>query len=377
MEPIARQVVVHGTDAASVGSQIVDTLAVPGLRLVLVFGDWRIDQQALAAACQGLRAPVLGCSAYGVIGPRAPMETEVAASCAIGLYGEWLRVGIGVAPELERSPLTRSRDAVARAATMLGVTPEGLDPARHVAITLVDGTTEYLEAFCVGSAATAPRIRFVGGCSSTELAKQPAAPIWINGELVPHGGVCVVLDSELPFYAVSSTSSAPTDKRTIVTAATGRVITELDGKPAGSRLRQLIAELGDTLIEPMPTHVFARYVEGVPYVRSIANIDGELVTVASGVEAGHVLRIMRPGDLIGHTQRDLATARDRVGGQVEAFLGFSCLGRHAEAMHRNLGRELAACYAELPTAGFQTFGEQSGMLLVNHTLTGLAIGARP
>jgi hypothetical protein len=35
---------------------------------------------------------------------------------------------------------------------------------------------------------------------------------------------------------------------------------------------------------------------------------------------------------------------------------------------------LAATYATYPTIGFQSYGEQIGMLLVNHTLTGLAIG---
>jgi hypothetical protein len=84
---------------------------------------------------------------------------------------------------------------------------------------------------------------------------------------------------------------------------------------------------------------------------------------------------MRPGDLIGTTRRDLALAAQRVGGEMAALLAFSCAGRHWEAASRNLETELADAYARHPTIGFQTAGEQSGMLLVNHTLTGLAIGA--
>ena len=110
------------------------------------------------------------------------------------------------------------------------------------------------------------------------------------------------------------------------------------------------------------------------YLRSIWLLDDQRIQTASAVEPGHVLRIMRAGDMIGTTQRDLAGARERVGGEVAAFIAFSCLNRHWEASADNLERELAACYGELPTIGFSTFGEQSGMLFVNHTLTGIAIG---
>ena len=59
---------------------------------------------------------------------------------------------------------------------------------------------------------------------------------------------------------------------------------------------------------------------------------------------------------------------------MSAFLAFSCIGRHYEAAARGLEAELGRAYAAYPTVGFQSFGEQAGMLLCNHTLTGLAIG---
>ena len=104
-------------------------------------------------------------------------------------------------------------------------------------------------------------------------------------------------------------------------------------------------------------------------------IAGERLILSSAVEPGHVLRVMRPGDLVRTTQRDLATAAERVGGTMAAFLAFSCLARHTEAASRAGECELATTYAAYPMIGFHTVSEQSGMLLLNHTLTGLAIGA--
>ncbi|HEY6173523.1 MAG TPA: hypothetical protein VIX73_03725, partial [Kofleriaceae bacterium] len=188
-------------------------------------------------------------------------------------------------------------------------------------------------------------------------------------------GVVTVLHTNQPFHAVTSAHLVPTEIKTVVTAVSGRVIEELDGRPAAPRLRQLIASIGKRLDEPRPSHAFARYLDGVPYVRSLFSVAGDHLILTCAVEPGHILRVMQPGDLIGTTRRDLATAATRVGGSVAAFLAFSNLARHAEAVVRGTDRELAAIYATCPAVGFHSLSEQSGMLLVNHTLTGLAIGA--
>jgi hypothetical protein len=318
---------------------------------------------------------VVGCSTLGVIGP-GPAATGEPAAVALGLYGDWVRVGIGVAPELSKAALTRSHDAVHQAAAALGTTAAALDPGRHIAITLVDGRGHHEEAFCIGSAAAAPQIRFVGGSASADLEREDRTVVWAHGDVLSDAAIVVVLDSDQPFHAVSSAHLTPTELRTVVTAASGRVVDELDGWPAGPRLRQLVASLGDQLDEPRPLYSFARYIDGVPYVRSIFRVSGDRLILASAVETGHVLRLMRPGDLVATTRRDLAAAAERVGGTMAAFLAFSCSGRHIEATIRGNLDELVAAYAAYPTAGFQTLSEQSGMLLVNHTLTGLAIGAR-
>ncbi|MBS1121204.1 MAG: hypothetical protein H6Q90_3432 [Deltaproteobacteria bacterium] len=371
---IARNVVVEGGNADRVASGIVDGLRAPDLRCAFVFADWRLDPAILAHHLQrGLApAPVVGGTTTGVVpfaGGRGPM------AIGLGLYGDWLRVGIGVGTELSQSPLTRSRDAVLAAAVELGTTRDALDVGRHVGLTIVDGRCGSEESFCIGSAATAPQIRFVGGCASTDLEHASTTYVWARGEALTDAGIVILLQSELPCSVVTSSHVVPTELKTVVTAASGRTLIELDGYPAARRLADLVAQLGETLDRPRPWHALARHVDGTLHVRSIMDVGDEHLALASAVEVGQVLRIMRPGDLIGQTKHDLAIAAERVGGAMSAFLAFSCLGRHSEASARGLERELADVYAAYPTTGFQTFGEQSGMLLVNHSLRGLAIGS--
>jgi hypothetical protein len=372
-DPIARQAFVAGRDPGELARALVDRLGGPGLRIAFVFCDRRLDPAVLVGVQRELTAPVVGCAAPGVIGSRWPGAEP--AIVGLGLYGDWLRVGVSVASELSRSALTSSHDAVQRAAVALGTTADALEPGRHVAITLIDGRYDREEAFCIGAAAAAPRIRFVGGCASTD--HDDGEPTWVfaSGEPATDAGVIVLLDSDQPFHAVTSAHLVPTELKTVVTAVSGRAIEQLDGRPAAPRLRQLIASIGGRLDEPRPSHAFARYLDGVPYVRSLFAVAGDHLILTCAVEPGHILRVMQPGDLIGTTRRDLATAATRVGGSVAAFLAFSNLARHAEAVARGTDRELAAIYATCPAVGFHSLSEQSGMLLVNHTLTGLAIGA--
>jgi hypothetical protein len=376
-EPLARQAFATGSDPAALARAIVDQLASPALKIAFVFADSRLDPASLVAGLAALAAPVVGCTTIGVLGPGGDAGPPGAppAVAALGLYGDWVRAGVGVGGELSKSALTSGRDAVYQAALGLGLTADALDPGRHVAITLVDGHCQHEEAFSIGSAAAAPQIRFVGGGASSELDRERRPAVWAHGAVHTDAAVVVVLDSDQPFHAVTSSHLLPTAIKTVVTSATGRVIDELDGRPAAARLRKLVAGIGDTLDEPRPVHSFARYIDGMPYVRTLHRISGQRLTLASAVETGQILHVMRPGDLVRIMKRDLATAADRVGGKLAAFLAFSCIGRHTEAALRGSAADMAAVFAAYPTVGFQSMSEQSGMLQVNHTLTGLAIGA--
>lgn len=370
MDGIARNVTVAGVEAQEVVRQLADRLAGEQLKLVVVFADWRVDPYALASGLQrALGAPVVGCSTVGVV------AREPGTVAAVGYYGDWLRVGLGVAADLPKSPLARSRDATLAACEMLGVAPQALDPQRHVAMALVDNTSGQEEAFCIGAAAAAPQIRVVGGSASTEHASVRRSFVWAKGEALADAGVVVVLESALPFETVISSHLRRTPEKFVVTSATGRMIHELDGMPAARRLHAVIGEIGGIVDPEHPSeYAFARFVGDKPYVRSMHGIEGDHILLASSVEPGHVLHLMRPGDLIAQTRLDLAAVNERIGGHMASLLAFSCVSRHWEAHAKGLERALADSYALYPTTGFQTFGEQSGTQLVNHTLTGLAIG---
>ena len=168
MDSMVRRVVVH-RDGRGGGRRRRSSRSWPrpDLQLAFVFADWRLDRDDDRAddRSAGSAAPVVGGTTLGVIGRGAPPDDG--GVVALGLYGDWLRVGLGVAPELPKSALTRSRDAVNRAAAALGTHARAAStrPATSGSRSSM-GRCGHEEAFCIGSAAAAPQIRFVGGCAA-------------------------------------------------------------------------------------------------------------------------------------------------------------------------------------------------------------------
>jgi len=389
-DPTVRRAHVTADDPARAARRLAEALGCPGTdasigwdvcggrpSLVVVFASHALDPDAVALAIDRELAgtPWIGCTSCGEIGEGGD---HVGTIAAIAIGSPRLRVGLGLATDLARSALRSSRDAVADAAEALGRAPEQLQPSRHAAIALVDGRSGFEESFCLGSAATAPQIHFVGGSASDNFEDPPRARVFHGGRAHAGAGVVAIIETDLPFAVIESEHMIPTSDRVVVTSADPerRRVSEIDGQPAVRRYAQLIAAHGGGALDAVlaSSFPFAMYVGGRPYVRSVAEIDGDELVFASAVDPGTILRLMRPGDLVGSTRHALATAASEVGGDLRAVIAFSCLGRHREALTSGARGELGTIYDAAPLVGFHSLGEQKGPLLVNHTLTGLAIG---
>jgi hypothetical protein len=376
---VGRQAHAAGHDSAAVGAALAEQLAGVDATLVLAFADHRLRLGPISAAIErATGAPCVACATTGLISATDPAlrdddSAHEPQAIAVALSRQWARAGIGIAHDLGHHAVASARGATHQAAAALGRAPATLEPERHVAISLFDGRSGHEESFCVGSAGAAPQVKFVGGVA---WAEPGVANLAVGGSEMSGTGAVILLESERPFRAVSSVHVEPSATRCVVTASHGRRILELDGFPAVSRYRKLLAELGapDLPFEVLvPRYPLAMYMRGTPYIRSIRAAQGEVLELTSAISSGQVLRVMRSGDLIGSTVKDLAAADEALAG-TQLLLAFSCVSRRRDAITRSLQSSLAAAYARFPVAGFDSHGEQAGMVLVNHTLSGLAIG---
>jgi len=61
-------------------------------------------------------------------------------------------------------------------------------------------------------------------------------------------------------------------------------------------------------------------------------------------------------------------------GEIEAVIGFDCVLRYVEMEQRQLLTDISRIMANNRVVGFNTYGEQFGMMHMSQTFTGIALG---
>jgi hypothetical protein len=351
---------------------------VPGAAIALVFASPRYPPDAFARALAEAFGPipVYGCTTAGELGLDGFSE---GGAVAMSVASRRFRAGAGLAADLDRSALSSGRRAMLAATEALGRRPEELSASRHVALSLIDGSSHGEEGFIAGAAGSAPGIPFVGGSASYGLQGPPTARVFAGGRAHPNAGLILLMETDHPFTVIMSEHMVPTERRIVVTASDPgrRMVHELDGRPARIVFSEMLgaasAEITDEIAGRNP---FGYYVGGRAYVRSVMALEGDSLRFACAVEDGVILRMMRAGEMLETTRRSLLEASERVGGEIRALIAFNCLGRYLETQAAGTTSLMGAELTNHPVIGFNTFGEQINSLHMNHTLAALAIGEK-
>lgn len=301
---------------------------------------------------------LVGCGAYGVIGPGREVEEGSAVSVWAAALGDGEATPFhATVEELEEGTgaLTGMLDLDGAAGAIL-LTDPGTFPT--------DAVLRFL------SHAT-PMVPLIGGLASGRSAAGDAI-LFLGEEVITDGAVGVRLDGVEVLPCVSQGAS-PIGPELTITAGEGHVIGELAGKPALQKLRETIEDLtpedlrlvqGGLLMGIVVDVNKPDYVQGDFLVRGLAGADPATGQVAVAAD-------VRPGQVVRLHARDAASAdrdlREALGVRMAALGGrppagalvFSCTGR---------GRDMFGCadhdagvvaeaLAGAPAAGFFAGGE--------------------
>lgn len=253
------------------------------------------------------------------------------------------------------------------------------------ALLLADPYTFPTPALLARLSAAHPRLPLIGGLASAH-APGARTPLFIDDRVVDSGAVGARFDGVRISQWVSH-GAVPVGPELTITAAEGKVVSELAGQPALLKLRETVAKLehdeqqlvrDGLLVGIVVDANKPEYVQGDFLVRGLVGADPDTneITIGSTVRPGQVLRLhvrdaaSADRDLRRGPNRSWAELRgERAGGA----LLISCNGRgtslfgsehhDAQAVHDQLGG--------IPIAGFFAAGEigpaGSGSFL--HSLT--------
>lgn len=329
--------------------------------VVVVFasGEHLLEPEAIAEGIHEALNPrtLIGCGAGGVVGGRREVESGTAISVwAAHLAGGEARPFVATTTELD--------DEIA---------VSGIPDLRGAAgaILLPDPYSFPTDLILAELAERAPGVPIIGGVASGETA-DGGTVLFHDFDVVREGAVGLRFDGVELLPCVSQ-GATPIGPELTITRADGLSISELAGRPALAKLREVILELPTSERELLSRGLLLGlvidggkpdYVHGDFLVRGLTGADPDAgsIAVAAGVREGQVVRLhARDAATADRDLREgLGLRRTALGGAPAAgALVFTCNGRgrgmfgapdhDAEA----IGDELS----DVPAAGFFAAGE--------------------
>jgi hypothetical protein len=367
------QLVARGTADASDPNaleQIAAQLGAGPFALVLLFVSPIADLPRVAAgAAKAVPAGhVLGCTTAGEISEAGYDEGTIVA---LGLPASHFAAETLVVPDLGRIAARDLEAELVRARTRLSHDHAHLP--EEFALLLVDGLSMKEDELTAALVAGTGPIPLVGG-SAGDGTRYHEAFVFDGPHLRRNAAVLAVVRSACPLRTFSVDHLIPTERRMVVTDADpgARTVRRINAEPAASEYARLLGRDPAGLdaftfaAHPIAVRMGARH-----HVRAIQQImpSGDLVFY-SAIDEGVVLTITEPQDLAAHLETELARLSEPA--RPATILAFDCILRRIEAQEKQMTGRVSQLLRQHNVVGFSTYGEQTGPMHVNQTLTGLA-----
>jgi hypothetical protein len=309
------------------------------------------DRIAAAMASAFPDAVTFGCSTAGEI-VTGRMLTHSVVAMAFG------RDAVKSARVEPITDLDRSGNAAFAAfGEHFGVPVAEMDPSRFVGILLIDGLSRK-EEFIVDRIGDLTNVNFVGGSAGDDL-RFVGTHVYANGSSYSHAAVAALIEPAVPFTFIKTQSFAPLPNILTVTKANEaeREVMEFDHKPAAVAYAEALGVSVEEAGAQFLSHPLGLLFEGEPFVRSPQRLkDGGMVFYCA-IKEGMELTMLRSTDIIADTRKALDDA-EREFGTPSAIINFNCILRTLELRQEGLTDRYGCLFADVPTVGFSTYGEQ-------------------
>ncbi len=343
---------------------------------VLFFCGTDYDREALGEALTDLfgETPVIGCTTAGEISPAGMASGSIAG---FSLSSEYFVVETAVVKNL--ATFTDS-DAKGLVEGMLQrLERRAIAPLNHnsFALTLLDGMSikEELVLRVLNDALAG--IPLVGG-SAGDYLRYSDTHVYYEHHFYSDAAVIVLVNTPCPFTIISGHHLHPGPEKLVVTRSdpAKRVVHELNAEPAALEYCRLMGLSLDALdTQSFALHPLSVQVGENHFVRSIQRVNDDLsLTFFCAIDDGVVLTRMSDGGLVEEFEQCMGEVLEEIG-EPQIVIGCDCIHRCIEAESKGVKEPLSELYQRFRVIGFNTYGEHCNALHVNHTFTGVAIGA--
>lgn len=323
-------------------------------KMVVYFASMKYDPTQISAKMQQAfsGATVIGCSTAGELISGRMLKGSISAML---LGADSLKdVSIQVVEHIaEGNPIP---DAFHAFETHYQTPMTEMDVNQYVGIILVDGLSKAEEKLMekIGDLTS---VLFVGGSAGDDLKFQKTY-VYAQGKAYSNAAILALLKSANGFGIIKTQSFVamePTLEATRVDEPNRKVL-EFNHKPAlqayADALQTTPAEAKNQFME----HPVGLMLGTEPYVRSPQMVNGHEIIFYCNIREGSQLNLLQSTDIVGDTQAAIAAKKAELG-SISGILNFHCILRTLELENKNLTKEYGMVFADIPTAGFSTYGE--------------------
>ncbi|RJL04033.1 GfdT protein [Paracoccus aestuarii] len=339
--------------------------------LVLIFAGEGADLPVLLARAPGHfgRCAIAGCTTAGELGEGGYADRSLVAIGfpEAGFAASTVLIdpidAIDTRPMIAR--LQEARQDLARRAPQM---------PQELGILLVDGMSGREEHLVASLAGGLGPVRIIGGSAGDGRAFDRTRVFCGQQMRDRAAAVLCLLRSRMAMRPFSFNSARPSRTQMVVTRAdpAARTVLRINDEPAAREYARLLgcdpADLGPQMFATRPVMVRAGSRHFVRAIRGVGPDDG--LQFFGAVAEGMVLTLAGESDMATHLAQSFADLS--AAGAPRMILGFDCIFRRMDAEARQQMRPVSDLLVRHRVAGFSTYGEQTGGMHVNQTLTGVA-----
>lgn len=232
-----------------------------------------------------------------------------------------------------------------------------MDPQQYLGILLIDGLSGKEEAV-IDRIGDLTNVTFIGGSAGDDL-KFAATHVYANGKSYGNAALLAVLEPAKEFSFIKTQSFNILPQKLVVTKANeaAREVLEFNGKPAVQAYAEALGIPVEEAAGRFMHNPVGLVIDGEPFVRSPQQIKGGSMIFYCGVVEGMELSVLESTNIIEDTRKALDEVKAQLG-TVSGIVNFNCILRTLELEQKHQSAGYGALFADIPTVGFSTYGEQ-------------------
>jgi len=337
---------------------IKDSFEGSDAKAVMFFASSSFDPQAVGRQMQEAfpEASVFGCTTAGEIVSGKMLKKSVVAMA----FGPEVLESVKVVTINDLNANNAVENAMSEFEAFYKEPVMAMDHERYVGIILVDGLS-MAEERVMDRIGDLTNVTFIGGSAGDDLQFK-TTHVFADGKACTNAAVLALFKPKNGFDIIKTQSFSATDKLLKATEVNedGREVLQFNGKPAAVAYAEARGVSVEDAAGSFMSNPVGLMIGGEPYVRSPQQIkDGGMVFYCK-VKEGMELSVLESTDIVKDTRLAVEAKKLELGGisGISGIINFHCILRTLELEGKGQTEEYGSIFADIPTIGFSTYGEQ-------------------